>query len=204
MDNRVTCVFTFLMGIVIGGVFMYKYSYEKAHDEADLEIEEMRNYYRDKYERKSAKEQESAKEKSKMSRNKPAVSDLTANKVENKVNYTMYSTDTPENVAKVLEPVILNNQDEFGEDETYSQINLTYYSDNVLAESVTNKVLGKNDVDRSVGKAALYRIGEKDENGEPIDQIWVRNDRTHTYYSVVRDLREFAEAVGWEDDGEDY
>ena len=115
----------------------------------------------------------------------------------------MYSANTPAAVETVIEPVILDNRDDYGEDETYSQINLVYYSDNVLAEALSHKVLGKGDVERSIGSAALFRFGEKDEEGDPIDQIWVRNDRTHTYYSVVKDDREFVDAVGWEDDGED-
>lgn len=203
MGDRIGYVFAFLGGLLVGGFFMYRFAYDQAQEDADREIEEMRKYYQHKNDEKHRKDREEAAEKSQKSRNKPAVSDLAAKKTDSKVNYTMYSTNAPASVETVIEPVILDNRDDFGEDETYSQINLVYYSDNILAEEMSHKVLGKGDVERSIGSNALFRFGEKDEDGDPIEQIWVRNDRTHTYYSVVKDDREFVDAVGWEDDGED-
>ena len=66
------------------------------------------------------------------------------------------------------------------------------------------KALSRADVEKTVGVRNLDRLGEKDENGETIEQIYIRNDRLKSYFSVVRDDRDYQDAVGMEDDGEDY
>ncbi len=207
MDGKVGAILSFLMGGLVGAIVAYKFAYDKAEERADMEISEMRDYFQKKEKEKGLEEAiEVAAAKSQASRNKPSVDSLSAvQKTDGQnINYTMYSEGHPADVVVTQEPVLLEDPDEFGDIEGYSRVNMTYYDDLILSEDSTMKALSRADVEKTVGVRNLDRLGEKDENGETIEQIYIRNDRLKSYFSVVRDDRDYQDAVGMEDDGEDY
>ena len=206
MGNRVGYILTFIGGALVGAIVAYKFAYDKAEEKADMEIEEMRQYFMNKGARKE--KVEVAAEKSRQSQNKPSVVELASVKDKpntQAVNYTAYSDDpVPEGVVTTSEPVILDDPNEFGDITHYSRVNLTYYDDLILADDSTMKTFKKGEIDMAIGPNALDRLGEIGPDGRPITEICVRNDRTKTYYNIVQDDREYAVAAGWEDDDPEY
>lgn len=88
-----------------------------------------------------------------------------------------------EKVAK--EPYVIAPYD-FGELDGYSQIELTYYADEVLEDDEYNII---TDGDELLGKKALTTFGEYED-----DAVFVRNERLRTDFQILKDYRTYAEA----------
>lgn len=91
-------------------------------------------------------------------------------------------------IGHMDEPEVIS-PDEFGEDEEYEIISLTYYADGVLSDDDERK-MGEADVENSIGLDALNHFGEYEE-----DMVYVRNGRLKTYYEVCRDERSYEEVL---------
>ena len=76
---------------------------------------------------------------------------------------------------------------DFGEEEGYDKIELTYFADGVLADDLYDPLLG-DDVNDAVGADFASHFGEYED-----DSVYVRNDRRRAYFVVLRDLRTYAE-----------
>lgn len=74
--------------------------------------------------------------------------------------------------------------DEFGEEDDYAQVSLTYYADGILADE--NGVI-IDDVEEIVGDA-LDHFGEYED-----DSVFCRNDPKRCDYEILRDLRRYAD-----------
>lgn len=198
--SKIGYIMSFIGGAFVGAVVAYKLAFDKAEEKADLEIEEMRQYFESKILKQHKAAVEVAAEKSKQSQNKPSIVELTNVKSDDvdapAVDYTVYSESPQAPVDS--EPVVLASGDEFGEITHYSRVNLTFYDDLVLADDSTMKTFSKKEAERAVGKAL-----EKFRNSD-VDEVYVRNDRTKTYYDIVRSEQEYAVAAGWEEDGTEY
>lgn len=83
------------------------------------------------------------------------------------------------------EPYVISPYD-FGEIDEYHKIELTYYEDGVLEDDEYNIV---NDVDELIGPKALMTFGEYEE-----DAVFVRNERLHTDFQILKDPRTYKEA----------
>ena len=99
-----------------------------------------------------------------------------------------YTTDNiekggAENMAK--EPYVISPYD-FGEIEEYHKIELTYYEDGILEDDEYNIV---NDADELIGPKALTTFGEYED-----DAVFVRNERLHTDFQILKDYRTYDEA----------
>ena len=88
-----------------------------------------------------------------------------------------------ENMAR--EPYVIAPYD-FGELDGYSQIELTYYADEVLEDDEYNII---TDADELLGKKALTTFGEYED-----DAVFVRNERLCTDFQILKDYRTYAEA----------
>ena len=118
--------------------------------------------------------------------NKPELTEF-ARKIE---NYTSYSNKSEDN-AKLehknkAKPYVIS-PDEFGEDEEYDQIELTYYSDGVLADE-DDTILNINEV---IGKGSIDHIGDYED-----DAVHVKNEARKVYYEVLVDSRSYEDATG--------
>ena len=78
--------------------------------------------------------------------------------------------------------------DDFGEDEDYDQISLTFYADGILADDDDNII---DDVEGTISKYALLHIGEYED-----DAVHVKNEKRHVYYEVLTDSRSYEKATG--------
>lgn len=102
--------------------------------------------------------------------------------------YTNYSriTDVKDKTYKTTEPYVIS-PNEFGEDDDYRQISLTFYTDGVLADDNDDPI---DDVDDAVGKDSLMHFGEY----EP-DSVYVRNERLKVDYEILLSEYSHAEIV---------
>lgn len=89
----------------------------------------------------------------------------------------------------VSKPYVIS-PDEFGEDEEYECISLTYYADNVLTDDVDDVIY---DIDGIVGEYSLTQFGAYD--GDE-DSVYVKNDKTRCYYEILRDSRNYSDVYG--------
>lgn len=107
--------------------------------------------------------------------------------------YTNYSAHSEKitNVKKEDEPVIdkpyVISPEDNGE-STYTQINLTYYADGILADD-EDEIL--DDIENTVGLDFATHFGEYEE-----DTVFIRNDRLRCEYEIQRDNRTYEEVSG--------
>ena len=85
--------------------------------------------------------------------------------------------------------------DEFGENDDYETVSLTYYEDEVLADEMDELV---EDVDDTVGTDSLTHFGEYED-----DSVFVRNDRLKCDYEILKDNRTYFEVAGKDTNPED-
>lgn len=71
--------------------------------------------------------------------------------------------------------------EQFGEDDDYERISLTYYANGVLVDDI-DEVLNDDDVEASVGLESLNHFGEYEE-----DSVYVRNDSRKCDYEILLD-----------------
>ena len=83
------------------------------------------------------------------------------------------------------EPYVISPYD-FGEIDEYSQIELTYYADEILEDDEYNIV---TNIDEIIGSKALTTFGEYED-----DSVFVRNERLCADFQILKDPRTYAEA----------
>lgn len=204
--DTVGYVLSFVGGCLVGAVATYRLATDKAEERADLEIAEMERYFEAKIEsqkKKLSKVDDSVKKKAEASRNKPNPAELKKKAEEAAVNYTAYSEEPAPSDIQIhsVEPVILQNEDEFGEIEEYNREYWTLYADDILVDNVTRMVIDRNEMLDTIGQKYVDELDKLTGDGMPRNVTWVRNDRYRTYYEIERSYDEYS-AVGWEDDEE--
>lgn len=106
-----------------------------------------------------------------------------------KEGYTRYSDfglDEEDKSASEVGPYVIPPE-QFGDNEEYERISLTYYADDVLADE-NNEVI--EDVEDTVGIDSLNHFGEYED-----DSVFVRNDTRKCDYEILLDQRIYSEVV---------
>lgn len=98
-------------------------------------------------------------------------------------NYTNEKGGVDEMVTK--RPYVISPYD-FGELDGYSQVELTYYADGTLEDEDYNIV---TDVDELIGSDSLFTFGEYED-----DAVFVRNERLHADFQILKDYRTYEQA----------
>lgn len=102
-----------------------------------------------------------------------------------------------ENYAKEDDVVSLISEDEYfegGRDGTYDMTTLTLYSDGIIADSVTDRVMAPEDVAGALGPFADVRTLYK--HFAYMDILFLRNEQLRTEYEVSVDSRTYKEVTG--------
>lgn len=95
---------------------------------------------------------------------------------------------TDEEVSDV-KPKVISDSEFAALDETeYDIITLTYYSDGILSDDRDDIIY---DIDDIIGADSLDAFNDLDENGNPVDTIYVVNDELGTAYEILRDNRAY-------------
>lgn len=191
------CIFA--AGALAGAAVAARVVRDKYQQEAEEEIAEMRDYYREL--RKNAKtpdedkmvEEENTKEE-KEENDKNEYDEI----VKGYTNYTQYlskaaakyfDTETKENKKEEkeertnYEPFIIDVE-EFGEDPTYDTATLTYYKDKVLTDDLDDVI------DYSVAGEENLKIFDEHPDCKA---IYVRDDIYMVDYEIIRDPYQYDE-----------
>lgn len=183
------CIFA--AGALAGAAVAARVVRDKYQQEAEEEIAEMRDYYREL--RKNAKtpdedkmvEEENTKEE-KEENDKNEYDEI----VKGYTNYTQYNDiETKENKKEEkeertnYEPFIIDVE-EFGEDPTYDTATLTYYKDKVLTNDLDDVI------DYSVAGEENLKIFDEHPDCKA---IYVRDDIYMVDYEIIRDPYQYDE-----------
>ena len=88
----------------------------------------------------------------------------------------------------MLAPRIIS-PDEFGDQDGYDKVSLTYYSDGTVTDD-DDRAMNENEVEETIGKDSLTHFGEYED-----DSVFVRNDRLKADYEILMDQRTYAEVL---------
>ena len=198
--NKSLCVLTFILGAAGGSFATYKLLKNKYEEIAQEEIDSVKEMYRNSQgECMPNPEIEEQKEVAKKSMEKPDIMEY-SKKIKD-CNYSDYSK-TERNKSEegpeekdMSDPHVISPE-EFGEDDTYDRINLTYYADGVLADENDEEV---ENVDGTVGLDSLETFGTYED-----DSVHVKNDRLRAYYEILRDERNYEDVMAGRPDPTDF
>lgn len=187
------CIFA--AGALAGAAVAVKAVKDKYQQEAEEEIAEMRDYYRElKKNAKTPDEDKMLEEDENSKEEKEVKEENTKNEynkiVENYTNYTQYNdTETKENKKEEkeertnYEPFIIDAE-EFGEDPGYDTATLTYYKDKVLTDDLDDVI------DYSVAGEENLKIFDEYPDCKA---IYVRDDIYMVDYEIIRDPYQYDE-----------
>lgn len=212
MNNSIKGLFAFVAGATVGAAatyFVVKTKYERL---AQNEIDSVKEVFARREEELLSHcdeiRDEVAVEKLKLNMNtalKPDLAEIVS-KIKEKEQvsapaqdetYDYYEDDESEEdddipqEPAVVEPPVLTPYvimpEEFGTEEDYELINLTYYADDVLTDDWDNPI---EDIEDMVGLESLKHIGEYAE-----DVVHVRNEKYKTDFEIALDEQEFSEVL---------
>ena len=163
--------FIFAAGVVAGAVAGAYLVKDKVMADAKQEIEEVREYYKSKKETKKEEKPVEEKEETKVEE-KEEYQEITR-------NYTNYNKieEAPKQAVNDM-PYMINPED-FGEEEGYDTLTLTYFADKVLVDDVDDVI---DDPDPVVGLENLKVFDEFNASA-----IYVRNDIWKTDFEILKD-----------------
>jgi hypothetical protein len=163
-------LFIFAAGLAVGAVAGACLVKNKVLADAKEEVEEVREYYRNKHD--EVKEEEPQVEVE-VPQDVDVVNDIVK---EN--GYTNYNKPESINVPQYDDPYVIDPS-EFGEEPGYDTMTLTYFADGVLVDDVDDVV---EEADVVVG---LENLKVFEEFGATA--VYVRNDIYRTDYEILRD-----------------
>lgn len=179
MNKTGVAVIAFIFGAGVGSYTTYQLVKKKFADIAQEEIDSIK----DLYSRKKAREEKS-ENKSEIAAKAREKADII--EYAKKIHEEKYTPDEPEESVDYA----IIAESEFGEQDDYDCITLTYYADGVLTDDEDDVM---TDYEHIVGNFEDYY--EKDS-----DVVYVRNDARRVYYEIVRDDRDYREVVGDEEE----
>lgn len=189
MSNRSLFSLGFIIGAASGATVAWYLLKDKYETLAQEEIDSVKEVFaRREQEMKDETVKRNVAERIKDSdRTKPDLKEYAEQLKKN--GYTRYSdlSADDEGVSdKQTKPYVIPPE-QFGDDENYDQISLTYYADGVLANE-NDEVI--KDVEDAVGIDSLNRFGEYED-----DSVFVRNDARKCDYEILLDQRTYSEVV---------
>lgn len=201
MDGKIIAglIGMFLGGAAISGFVTFKVTEKKLEEKykkiADEEVKSVKEKFTvPKTEARKFIDSKRNEDVAKQAVNKPNIHTY-ASTIKNYTNYSNveyepeHSHFEPEDQRKEV-----INPDEYGEDENYEQVSLTYYSDGILADE-DDTILNISEV---IGDEALDHIGDYED-----DAVHVKNYGRKVYYEVITDKRTYLDVTGKEAD-DDY
>lgn len=169
-------LFIFAAGVVAGAVAGAYLVKDKVMADAREEINEVREYYKSKKE--NVKEEEPVvEEKENVEETVNEYEEIVQNS--GYINYNKMSEQPKVEKASSVDMPYIIDPEEFGEEEGYDTMTLTYFADGVLIDDVDEVI---NEPDPVVGLDNL-KIFDEFEAGS----IYVRNDVWKTDFEILKD-----------------
>lgn len=182
------CIFA--AGALAGAAVAARVVRDKYQQEAEEEIAEMRDYYRELRKNAKTPNEDTIVEENSEEEKEENTKDEYNEIVQNYTNYTQYNDiETKENKKEEkeertnYEPFIIDVE-EFGEDPTYDTATLTYYKDKVLTNDLDDVI------DYSVAGEENLKIFDEHPDCKA---IYVRDDIYMVDYEILRDPYQYDE-----------
>lgn len=187
---NVKMIFAFLAGVGVGVGATYSVVKQHFKEQKDFEIDEVREYYRKKYIPGYEGPESSVELPDPQIEEKPDIMEY-AKRLKDTGYHTDYSAagdaeERPKVTTAPADTPFVISPEEFGEMDGYTQISLTLYSDDVLADD--GDFILKNE-EEIVGEFRSH-FGEYED-----DTVFVRNDVRRCDYEIVKDVRRYADIL---------
>ena len=173
MNNKLVGILSFAVGGAVGFAAANKLMKDKYEQLVQDEIDSVKAAFRKEHPLPEKKERPKPTEKE-----RKAYSEYTS-----KLGYTEEKKPAP-----VQEPHIISPE-EFGDQDEYDEISLTYYADGTVTDD-NDRAMSEDEVEETIGKESLTHFGEYED-----DSIFVRNDRLKADYEVLMDQRSYADVL---------
>ena len=173
MNNKLVGILSCAVGGAVGFAAANKLMKDKYEQLVQDEIDSVKAAFRKEHPLPEKKERPKPTEKE-----RKAYSEYTA-----KLGYTEEKKPAP-----VQEPHIISPE-EFGDQDEYDEISLTYYADGTVTDD-NDRAMSEDEVEETIGKESLTHFGEYED-----DSIFVRNDRLKADYEVLMDQRSYADVL---------
>lgn len=178
MYNGLKYVLAALAGAAVGSAVTWKIVKTKYERIAQEEIDSVKEFYSDKYRKKTedSKEETLAKKE----QNEQMIGEY----MDHIDRYTSHSDENEQkggsDIMDKVGPQVIS-PDEYGEILEYETISLTYYADGVLTDDMDEII---EDEEAIVG----YNFAEHfDEYGDDPDTVYIVNHRLKCYYEICKD-----------------
>ena len=172
--NGIKYALIFAAGAVLGAVSAVAMVKEKYESLAQIEIETIRRYYKEKMKKEDKNE---LQEESKL---KQEYEDISNNYKGDIVGEKPFVIKEDGEVIDPYDTPYIISVEEFGEDIEYDTMTLTYFEDKVLVDDVDDVI---EDVDTVVGLENLKIF----EEFPGCTTIYVRNDIWKTDFEIIKD-----------------
>lgn len=171
MTNNIKCTLAFTVGAAIGAAITWGYLKTKYEQFAQREIEDVKEYYRNKRQSRTNYSNEEA--------------DIEIEKAQYEAFASEYSSDSSSvKVEDDKDPYVITPE-ELGDIDDYDTTTLWYYADGVLVD-LDDEIV--EDVVGTVGKDFESHFGEYED-----DSVCVRNDTHKCDYEILRDSRRYSD-----------
>lgn len=185
MNNKVLNVVCFAAGAVTGWFVACQMLRKAFAEQAQDEINEMRDFYMQKLEELEAplSEEETA-EVIASNPNKPSIKEYAAARLQELRN-EIEEDEEDMNGPQVISP------DEFGDYDEYYQDTLHYYNNGVVTRAfdpTDTEPFTDQEIDDCIGHESLTTFGQYEE-----DTVFVRNDEQKCYYEILRVDEDYCE-----------
>lgn len=180
----------FTVGVAVGATTAWKLLKDRYALLAQEEIDSVKEALSRK-EQEEPVDEDSPMQKAMAAKEKPDITEYVS-KVKD-MGYVDYSdisknkNDNTEEDSQTVDKPYVITPDEFDEYDDYDTIELTYYSDQVLADE-NNEIV--DDVEDIVGFESLNHFGEYED-----DSVFVRNDRLKCDYQILLDSRKYSDVA---------
>lgn len=198
--NKAATIIAFIAGAAIGSVATWQFVKREYESRIEAEVEERVSSVKEafakrmeklnateKIESTDDKEGESSPEAG-YSADKPTIMEYAA-----ELAKLRYTSDSEVEESEVIPTVVTSDvpvvipPDEFGEEEDYAKISLTYYTDDILTDE-SDKII--ENVDELIGLESLSHFGEFED-----DSVFVRNDERKCYFEILADERKYSDVI---------
>ena len=187
MKNSVITGFSFLLGIGIGAYVTYMYVKDMYAEIAQEEINSVKEAYIKKAKnlQKDVITEDEKKEKvdKVKNKNKSDISEYAAKLKES--GYTNYSEISQEDNDMEV-PYVIAPED-YGENDEYETISLTYYSDSVLTDEDDEVIINPGEL---VGEDFTSHFGDYED-----DSVFIRNDDRKIDFEILMDYRTYQDVL---------
>lgn len=185
MKNSVITGFSFLLGMGIGSYVTYMYVKDMYAEIAQEEINSVKEAYAEKAKnlQRDVITEDEKKEKVDEAKNKPDISEYAAKlKESGYINYSEISQeDNDVEVPYVIAP------EDYGENDEYETISLTYYSDGVLTDEDDEVITNPG---KLVGEDFVSHFGDYED-----DSVFIRNDNRKIDFEILMDYRTYQDVL---------